>query len=629
MKFYEIKAQNDNATISIFGPVGDDLFSAVNSEGIVSELKELKDAKRIQVDINSPGGSVFEGNAIYAALKAHPAHITVHITGLAASIASVIAMAGDTITMAENALMMIHKPWGNFTGNADELRNKAETLDKVEKTIISAYRRTGKTESDIQQLMADETWFSADEALTHGFIDEVTDRMDIAASFDLSVFKNAPQKENEMKAENEILQKEVTRRQNISAIFAAHTGFDTLREKCKDDVAVTVEAAKTLLLNELGKGATPLAQDLDISGIISSGRDNRVEFKAAATDALLMREGIVVKEAHPGAADLKRISLISAAETMLQQAGQRITGMNAPAIMDAAMHSTSDFPSLLANVAGKSLLRAYDEEPGSHRIWTGTEQVADFKLQARDRLSEAPNLDVVYEGGEYKYGSFGESKESYQLLTYGKLFSITRQALINDDLSAFTRLPAAFGQSAVRKESDLVYAILTANPNMSDGVALFHANHSNLAGTGAALSVTTLGAARAAMRLQTGTQGIQALNITPTYLIVPAALETTAEQLIASLVDPAKSNDTANLNFIRSLTLVVDARLDADSTTAWYLAANYNQVETIVLGYLDGTRGVSYEEKPGWDIDGMEVKARLDTAAAALDWRGLYKNAGA
>ncbi|HHH47506.1 MAG TPA: hypothetical protein ENK51_01265 [Gammaproteobacteria bacterium] len=292
------------------------------------------------------------------------------------------------------------------------------------------------------------------------------------------------------------------------------------------------------------------------------------------------------------------------------------------------MHSTSDLPALLGNVAGKALMQGYDNEPASHRIWTKEVEVPDFKTQSRVQLSEAPALDKVLEGGEYTHGTFGDDKEEYQLITYGRLFSVTRQALINDDLSALTRLPQAFGASASRREADEVYAILTDNPAMSDGNAIFHASHNNLM-TAASLSIASLGAARAAMRTQTGLKGQATLNIVPRYLVVPAALETTAEQLLASLVDPSKSNSTPSLDFIRGLTLVVDARLDADSTTAWYLAADWNQVDTLERAYLEGQRGVSYEGRTGWEIDGMEVKARLDFAAKAIDWCGLLKNPGA
>lgn len=125
-----------------------------------------------------------------------------------------------------------------------------------------------------------------------------------------------------------------------------------------------------------------------------------------------------------------------------------------------------------------------------------------------------------------------------------------------------------------------------------------------------------------------GINGLQTLNIVPVYLIVPAALETLAEQLIASLVDPTKSNETPNLKFIRSLILVVDARLDANSTTAWYLASDFGQTETVVQLFLAGQERMSFETKEGWTINGVEYKARLDFAAKALDWRGLIKNPG-
>lgn len=156
----------------------------------------------------------------------------------------------------------------------------------------------------------------------------------------------------------------------------------------------------------------------------------------------------------------------------------------------------------------------------------------DFKSMHRVQLGEAPQLLEVGESGEFKRGTLGESKESYRVKTYGRVVAITRQTLINDDLDAFTRIPAMYGNSIAQLESDVVWGIITANPAMADGNALFHTTHKNLAGTGAALDVASVGAARAAMALQTGLDKKTVLNIRPAFLIVPAALELKAEQLV-------------------------------------------------------------------------------------------------
>ena len=246
----------------------------------------------------------------------------------------------------------------------------------------------------------------------------------------------------------------------------------------------------------------------------------------------------------------------------------------------------------------------------------------------RVQLGEAPQLLKVNESGEFKRGTLGESKESYRIETYGRVVAITRQVLINDDLDAFTRIPAMYGNSIAQLESDVVWGIITSNPAMADNKALFHGDHKNLAGTGAALSVDAVGAARASMAKQTGLDKKTVLNIRPSFLIVPAALELKAEQMVAQNIVPA---DTANVvpQSIRTLSPISEPRLDALSETAWYLAANPNQIDTIEYAYLEGQQGAYIETRNGFDVDGVEIKCRLDFGAKAIDWRGLFKNPGA
>jgi hypothetical protein len=167
------------------------------------------------------------------------------------------------------------------------------------------------------------------------------------------------------------------------------------------------------------------------------------------------------------------------------------------------------------------------------------------------------------------------------------------------------------------------------NPVMTDGIPLFHADHKNLAAAGSAITLESLGAARAAMRQQKGPGNIGYIDPRPAFLIVPVALETLAEQLLASLVDPAKSNDTPNVAWIRALTVIADPRLDEDNPAAWYLAASPAQLDTIVRAYILGEDRPYYEEKIGFEVDGMEIKSRLDIGVGAIDFRGLYKNPGA
>ena len=248
----------------------------------------------------------------------------------------------------------------------------------------------------------------------------------------------------------------------------------------------------------------------------------------------------------------------------LEAEGVRVRGLSRDEIATRALHSTSDFPAILAGVTNKTLRNAYDTAPRTYPAIARRTTVADFKLVHRLQLGEAPQLEKVNQSGEFKRGTIGEAQETYRIETFGKVIGITRQVLINDDLDAFTRVPALFGTSAATLESDVVWGIFTANPAMADGTTLFHASHKNLAGTGAALDVAGLAKARTAMAQQRGLDGKTLLNVRPTYLVVPSALELSAEQLLAQNIVPAKAADVVPSS-IRSLAVIAEPRLDPAS----------------------------------------------------------------
>lgn len=282
---------------------------------------------------------------------------------------------------------------------------------------------------------------------------------------------------------------------------------------------------------------------------------------------------------------------------------------------------TSDFPEILANVANKVLLEAYDRFPQTFRPWTRRSTSPDFKQMTRARLGEGPTLTKITEHGEYTYGKFGEAAEKYALATYGKIIPFTRQSIINDDLSAFDRVTEALGLNAAALESDIVYAILTANDALSDAVALFHSTHGNL-GTAGTIDSTTLSEMRKLGRKQTGIDG-QKLNIVYSFLIVPSGMETVAQQAIAQIVP----DQTTNVNVFRGLYRVIaEPRLDDESETEWYAASEPGRVDTIEYCYLEGNESVFIDQEVEFDTDGVLMKARHDFGAKAIDHRGLFKN---
>lgn len=630
--------------ITIFGTIGSDFTAS----GFKATLDQIDPALPLIVQINSPGGSVQDASAIYNMLVAWPGGVTVDVVGWAVSAASFVAMAGRRIRMATSALMMIHSPWISTSGNADDLRSTAATLDVVARTLAKAYGRCGQPAQVVLDWMASEKWFDAEQAVASGLADEILASAPVAAFNDIGAVMaryspSAPIRQRIYampQAQNTPATKPVRTQADTDQIVASFSGLT--RSGCSEavqrvfmatmqDNSIMPDVFGQRMLVALGADSESVAgwYNPDAAGT-AFGSDRRCgDFVAAATDTLLARAGIAVPQPHPASRDLARMSVASMAERVLSMHGMPTRDKSGAELIQAAL-TTSDFPGLLTAVTGRSLRAGYDAAPATHALWTAEREVADFRPQSLLALSEAPGLELVHEGAEYKTGVFSEAAESFAVETFGRLVTITRQSLINDDLGAFTRIPLAYGASARRLEADLVYGKLIANPVLADGVALFHANHGNLAGTGTALSVASLGAARAAMRRQKGIGSLEFIDPAPAFLIVPVTLETAAEGLLASLANPSISNSgAANPQWIRNLTLVADPRLDAASLTAWYLAAAPTQIETIIRAYLQGEDRPYIEDREEFVRDAVSHKCRLDIGVGAIDFRGLYKNSGA
>ncbi len=188
--WFTARAHAGVAELSIYDEIG---AYGVPAKAFIGELKALGDVTDLTLRLNSPGGSVFDGIAIYNALKRHPAKVTITVDGLAASIASVILCAGDEVIMPKNAMIMVHDPSAMVMGNAADMRSMADALDKMRDGLVSAYQdKTGHTSEEIIDWMAEETWFDATEALEVGFADQLEDPVAMAATFDLSSYAHVP-----------------------------------------------------------------------------------------------------------------------------------------------------------------------------------------------------------------------------------------------------------------------------------------------------------------------------------------------------------------------------------------------------------------------------------------------------
>lgn len=698
----------------IYGDIGDSWWGeSVTALSVVQQLIALDaGVTKINVRINSYGGSVADGLAIYNALKRHSATKAVTVDGVAMSSASLIAMAGDTVEMPATSILMIHAPWGGIYGNAQELRDYAQVLDTYAEAMADAYvSKSGKDRGDVLALLQDgkDHYFTGEQAVAEGFADSTVDPTESEPDENARAFasgllhryavslptgmaqmavtaalrgphahdakpKAVPggvlpagpsgiatthspalsgdtqpaaagttpgvndmteeEKKAAAKARADVLAADKSRREGIRAQFApfaARTDIDVaaLQRECEDDHDCTPEAAGVKLLAALGKSTTPLGGGLRIE---AGTRDESKTYREGAINALLHRSNPGAHKLDERSQDFRGFDLGDFARDCVERAGVSTRGMSKNEIAVRAMHSTSDFPFILENVVTKSLRAGYEGTQRTFLPFSRRATLPDFKQISRVQLGGAPNLKRVLEGAEYEQGTIGDGAEKYAVQKYGRIVAITWETIINDDLDALTRIPQAFGASAADLESDLVYAILTGNPAMSDGKALFHADHGNLgapAGLDDALDpavANPIAEMRKLMLLQKGIEG-RYITVRPKFLIVPPELEEVALKITNATILATKSQD---VNVVGpTLTPIVEPRLHDGSTTAWYGAAEPSTVDTIEYAYLQGHEGVFTETKNGFEVDGVQVKCRHVFGAKAIDFRGLFKNQGA
>lgn len=653
------------ADVMIYDEIG---YWGVTAKAFATDIKALGDVKLINLFLNSIGGSIIDGTAIYNTLKNHNARVVVHIDGVALSMGSIIAMAGDHINMAENGLMMIHNPQGGAGGEAKDLRKTADIMDKMKANMVNTYvARTGVDAETIESLMDEETWMNAEEALDFGFIDSITGEVELAASFDPTKFNNVPSHilasfvekpqdkkpapnqvsavadptkvDNTMteeekkaaaakakadadaiiakKAADEALANEKTRTDGIRAAFTNHDGHRDLMDECIVNQAMTIDGAKGALLVAIGKKskATPTGEEHRIEMLA----DERTKFRAGMSEVIA---GLGGSKPADATNEFRGLTALDMAKACLAKAGVSTKGMSKMQIVGASFtHTSSDFPYLLEDSLGKVLRNAYGEFADSWREWCDVGSVPDFKQNSRIQLGSFNSLDTIVEGGEYTAGTVGEDKAVITAATKGKLITMTRQMIINDDLGGLMRIGGMMGRAAARTVNVDVYTLLKANSAMFDGVVMFHADHSNLP-TGAAPTAATLGAARTLMRKQQDVDGNGFLNIQPVYIICGVELEDTMNVLLASETDPSKANSKIP-NPVRNMAkLITDPNLGA---TEWYMVAAPSEAPLIEVAFLDGNQTPYLESQAGFNIDGTQMKVRMDYGLSGIDYRGGVK----
>lgn len=411
-------------------------------------------------------------------------------------------------------------------------------------------------------------------------------------------------------------------RQRISGIQQAAevVGAESeLSERLIADATPLAEARQTILNNR------QMTQP-NIRGHVEVTGDARDEQLAGLRNALEHRCGAASELTESGRA-FRGMSLLRVGETLLQLRGHRLADSSSETILQA-LHTSGDFAALTADVANKRLQMAYQQKPSSWKKIAMRSDATDFKPNNRPKLADAPRPILLPEGAQIQYGTIGDESESWTLATYARKFGLSRQMMVNDDTSAMDRVPRMFGMQIAELEADVAWAQITGNPLMNDGEQLFSAAHKNLLeGSEAELSIDGLSAARELMRNQLGLDDATHINVEASYLIVPPSLETRAQTLTASLMPNAAGDVNPFASAFQAV--IVEPRLQADSATRWYLAADPGMVEILEYGTLSGASVPTVQGKDSWDTDGHEYKVVHDFGAGVLEHRGLLAAAGA
>lgn len=423
---------------------------------------------------------------------------------------------------------------------------------------------------------------------------------------------------------------------------------DLIEADCTIEQA-RAEAFKSLVAKDAG-----LATDGHLR--IAPGEDARDKYIRGASAWLIERTGKrkVIEQAQKRSpemfsgmefgdgASFRGLSPMELARDSLERQGVKTRGMDKMRMLGMAFtysnrgasQTTSDFANILENVLHKMLLGAYAIQETTWQVFCGTEDVPDFRSSNRYRTGALPSLPKILEHGEYKTGAIPDAAK-YTITTerHGEIFSLSREAIINDDMGALANLAMEFGRAAARTIENDVYALLAANsgtgPTMSDSNPFFHSSRANV-GTGAAISVASLDADRVLMRAQRDPNGLDYLSLRPVVLLVPDALEGTARVINLAQYDPDTANKLQRPNMVQGLfrDIIGSPRLAASSTRR-YQFADPAIAAAFVVAFLEGYgRGPIMESQAGWRVDGVEWKVTQYAKAQPADPKAAVTNAG-
>jgi hypothetical protein len=407
----------------------------------------------------------------------------------------------------------------------------------------------------------------------------------------------------------------------------------------------SVEEAQRSVLDKLAEKHTAQAP-----GVITITKDGRDSTREAAVDGLLLRSGMVkVDKPADGADEFRGMSLMDIAKECLRKAGIKIPSDSRKLVAlamgqrfgETISNQTSDFPYVLAATANKSLLAGFELAPSTYQFWARTGSVNDFKAATRVKFSSVGKLKLVNEEAKYTDTARTETKETIQIGTYARRWTMSRQAVINDDLGAFTNTLFQFGMNARMLPNDLAIAVLTANAALTDTYDLFGTEHANNhahtdyrldtldhAKTGLIYLMNLLASQKQYVDVS---EDAYYLGLRPKVWLVSQTDEIIARQVIFSAADVASSTNGGVINPFANLGIQVvpDQNIKTSSTDySYYLFADPRLAPVVEVAFLQGNQQPFMDEKDQVDADGRVWLIRLDCGAAAVDYVGGAREVG-
>jgi ATP-dependent protease ClpP protease subunit len=680
---FAVNAFANGVTMSLYGDVGFDVLASD-----VAEALKNASGKPVSVHIFSFGGSAGEGLAIYNILDSYQGEVTTVIDGIAASAGGLIFMAGKKRVMPANSLFHLHSVWGNASGNAERMRTAADQFDAHEAIYKNIYaQKSGQEEAVLQEWMdvgqGAGTWFNASEALAAGFATEVADALPARASVPLPEGRFAVLPEAALAWVGDSVRIHTNPDTGAMATSASAAEAAT-PEPQAPALALAVEppAAAVQVQPEQGADAAAVKREVEIrraaayakispeevDALVASGkplnevtielikahakatespspaghparmgvtRDQGDTLAQAFGDELARRAGLISAPTDIG----KQVYGFSARElcrAWLDRNGVQTAGRSVNELISMAFHSTSDLTALFENTAQKALRAGHEEEPQTWTPLSSRSDLPDFKKATEVDFSARLIPQPIKEGGAYKTGVLNDGKGTWQLFSYGLEVGLTRQAVINDDLSALGEVPMMQGRGCRLLESNLIWALLTTG-NLGatvtlDNKALFHADHNNtISGGTSVIGIPGMTAAELKLSTQTDASG-NSLNLEPAFILAPRQLKTEVLQFLYPInYSPTVLTGANGSNpYAGAVQPIFENRLAeaTNGTKMWYLAASPSRVPMLRHGYLQGEAGpvLIQEEKRNPDVISMLV--RMDFGCSIRDWRGFVRSAG-